>query len=66
LALAASSPSFGCGPLADQFAGEEVVGGERHVGGVDRLERGVERDHQDAGVAGLLDGRNDGGRCRTR
>jgi hypothetical protein len=45
----------GGGPLADQFTGLEVVGGEGHVGGVDRVERRVERDHQKAGVAGLLD-----------
>jgi hypothetical protein len=50
----------GCGPLADQFAGQEVVGGEGRVGGVDRVERRVERDHQKTGVAGLLDGGDDG------
>ena len=54
LASAALSPSV-LGPLADQLAGLEVVGREGRVGGVDRLERRVERDHQDAGVARLLD-----------
>ena len=49
----------GLGPRADQLAGLEVVGGEGRVGGVDRIERRVERDHQDAGVARLLDGRHD-------
>ena len=42
------------GPLADQPAGLEVVGGEGGVGGVGRVERGVERDHQNALVARLL------------
>jgi hypothetical protein len=36
----------GGSPLADQFAGLEVVGREGRVGGVDRIERRVERDHQ--------------------
>ena len=31
-----------------------IVGGERGVGGVDRIERGVERDDKQAGVARLL------------
>jgi hypothetical protein len=39
------------GPLADQLAGLEVVGGEGRVGGVDRVERRVERDDQQAGIA---------------
>ena len=47
------------GPCADQLAGLEVVGGEGRVGGVDRVERRVERDHQEAGVARLLDRRHD-------
>ena len=42
------------GPLADQLAGLEVVGGEIGVGGGDRVERRVERDDEDAGVARLL------------
>lgn len=42
------------GPLADQLAGEQVVGGEGGVGGIGRLERRVERDDQQTGVAGLL------------
>ena len=49
-------------PLADQFAGLEVVGGEQRVGGVDRIERRVERDDDDAGVARLLHRRHDRGR----
>ena len=47
------------GPLADQLAGLEVVGGEQRVGGVDRIERRVERDDEDAGVARLLHRRHD-------
>jgi hypothetical protein len=39
------------GPLADQLARAEVVGGERRVGRVDRVERRVERDDEDARVA---------------
>ena len=39
---------------ADQAAGLEVVGREGRVGGVDRVERRVERDHQNALVARLL------------
>jgi hypothetical protein len=41
-------------PLPDQPACLEVVGGERRVGGVDRLERRVERDDENAHVARLL------------
>ena len=48
------------GPFADQLAGLEIVGGEGRVGGVDRVERRVERDDQQAGVARLLDRRHDG------
>ncbi len=47
------------GPFADQHAGLEVVGGEGGVGGIDRIERRIERDHQDAGIARLLDRRHD-------
>ena len=49
----------GGGPLADQDAGLLVVGGEGHVGFGDGLERGVERDDEDAGSACLLHGRHD-------
>ncbi len=56
----------GCGiaqgrlrPLADQLARLEVVGGERRVGRVDRLQGRVEGDHQDAGIARLLDAVDD-------
>ncbi len=56
----------GRGPLADQLAGLEVVGGEGRVGRVDRVERRVERDHQKAGVARLLHGRHDAPWCRRR
>ena len=45
----------GGGPLADQLAGQQVVGGEGRVGSVGRLKRRVERDDQQAGVARLLD-----------
>jgi hypothetical protein len=40
---------------ADQLAGEQVVGGKGRVGGIGRIERGVERDDQQAGIARLLD-----------
>ena len=49
----------GLRPFADQFAGLEIVGGEGGVGGVDRIERRVERDDQKAGLARLLDRRHD-------
>ncbi len=47
------------GPLADQFAGEQVVGGKGHVGAVERLQRRVERDDQQAGFTRLLHRGND-------
>lgn len=46
-------------PPADQLAGEEVVGGERGVGGVDGGRRRVQRDHQKPRVVRLLDGAGD-------
>ncbi|MNN54037.1 hypothetical protein D3C81_1688280 [compost metagenome] len=46
--------------LADQQAGLVVVGGEQRIGGVLRLGRAVEGDHQHASRARLLDGRHDG------
>jgi hypothetical protein len=46
---------LGLGIGADQEAGLEVVGGHGLVSGVDRIERGVEGDHEDAGVTRLLD-----------
>ena len=52
------------GPLADLLAGQEVVGRE---GDVDRLGVGgrrVERDHEEAGVAGLHERVLDGGAVR--
>ena len=52
------------GPLADQLAGLEVVGGEGDVDGVRRVRRGVQRDHVQAGVAGLLDRGVDAGADR--
>ncbi len=42
------------GPSADQLARREVVGGEEGVGGVRGVERRVERDDDEARVAGLL------------
>ena len=60
--MVAFSPSeLRGGPLADQLAGLEVVGGEGDVDGLGRVGRGVQRDHVEAGVAGLLDGRVDAG-----
>ncbi len=35
-------------PTADQLAGEEVIGREGGVGGIDRIKRRVECDHQQA------------------
>ena len=52
---------LGGGPLADQIAGHEIVGGEGGIGGVDGIERGVEGDHQKTSVTRLLDGRDDTG-----
>ena len=49
-------------PLADQFARLEIVGGEIGVGGVDGVERRVEGDDENAGLAGFFDGRDDRGR----
>ena len=43
----------------DQLAGAEVVGGERRVGGVDRVERRVEGDDHEARLTRLLDRRHD-------
>jgi hypothetical protein len=40
------------GPGADQAAGLEVVGGEGRVCRIRRIERRVERDHENAGLAG--------------
>src|SRR5680860_171377 len=45
---------LGLGPLTDQLTGLEVVGGERDVHGVRRVGRGVQGDHVEALVAGLL------------
>ena len=47
---------LGRGPLADQLAGGEVVGGERDVGGVCRVRRRVQGDDEEPGVLGLLQG----------
>ena len=47
------------GVLADQHAGLVVVGGEQRVGGVLRVGRRVERDHQHAVRARLPDRRHD-------
>jgi len=52
-------------PLAYQFARLEVVGGEIGVCGVDGIERRVEGDDEDAGLAGFFDGRDDRGRRRA-
>ena len=46
-------------PFPDQFTGLEIVGREGRVGGAGRIERRVERDHQNSGLARPLDGRND-------
>ena len=62
LAVFALSPSVALGPLPDQFAGLEVVGGEQRVGRGRRIERRVEGDDEDARVARLLHGRDDRGR----
>ena len=51
---------YGLGPLADQEAGVEVVGGEQRVDRGLRVGGRVERDDDDALVAGLLDARDDG------
>ena len=59
MAVFALSPRVALAHCADQFAGLEVVGGEGRIGGVDRIERRVERDDQQAGLARLLDGRHD-------
>jgi hypothetical protein len=50
LALAAPSPMRGLGPLPISSPALEVVGGEGRVGGVDRVQRRVQRDDQEAGV----------------
>ncbi len=47
------------GPLADQLAGEQVVGGEGGVGGIGRLERRVERDDQQTCITRFLNRRDD-------
>ena len=49
----------GPGILADQHAGLEIVGGEQRVGCALRIGRRIERDHEHAGIARLLDGRDD-------
>ncbi len=59
MASLALSPSVPCAHCADQLAGLAVVGGEGRVGGVHRVERRVEHDHHQAGVARLLDRRHD-------
>jgi hypothetical protein len=56
LALAASVAQRGGGPGADQAAGFQVVGREGRVGGIGRVKRRVERDDQQAGLAGLGSG----------
>ena len=48
-----------CSPLTDQLTREEIVGGEGHVSGVNRIERRVERDDNQACVASRLDRRRD-------
>src|ERR1700677_1062364 len=45
------------GPLADQLSGLFVVGREGRVGGAWRIERRVERDHQNSSLARPLDRR---------
>ena len=47
-------------PLPDEQSRFVVVGGEQRVGRVDGVERGVERDDDDARVASFLDGGYDG------
>ena len=44
----------------NQFTGEEVVRGECHVRGIDRIKRRVERDHDKTGLSRLLDSGNNG------
>jgi hypothetical protein len=46
-------------PFADQLAGPEVVGRERGVGRVGRLDWGVEGDHEQTGLAGPVESGND-------
>ena len=52
----------GGGPLSDQLAGPEVVGGKGGVGGVDRVERRVEGDDHETSLPRLLDRGHDGDR----
>ena len=62
LAVFALSPSvaFAHWPISSPALKLSVA--KLRVGGVDRIERRVERDDEDAGVARLLDGRHDRGR----
>ena len=60
LASLALSPSVPFAHCADQLACLAVVGGEGRRGGVHRIERRIEHDDHQPGVAGLLDGRHDG------
>src|SRR5208337_3807870 len=46
---------LGLRPLADELAGLEVVGADVGVGGGRRIERRIEGDDDDAGLAGLPD-----------
>ena len=50
---------LGLRPLADEKTGLEVVGSEGRISCVDRVERGIERNHQHAGIAGVLHGIDD-------
>ncbi len=51
---------------ADQFAGLEIVAREGGIGGIGRLQRRVERDHQNSGFARLPDRRHDRRRIARR
>ena len=52
-------------PIADQLSSKEIVGGKGRVSCIDRVQRRVQCDDQQACIAGLFDGRNDRRRVRS-
>ncbi len=56
---------LGSGPLADQFARLEVIGGKGRIGGVDWLKRGIKCNDEQSGITRLFDNRHNrlGVRC---
>ncbi len=54
----------GLGPLSDELTGLEIIGREGRIGRVDRIERCIQHDDEQTGVARLLDRRHDGARIR--